>query len=80
LVANFGLLKNPGYNATTVIFEVSFMTLSPFDGKFVYCVIGGLPPQGFYISAVQISDAVSHNLFDLKVFRLLKIYRMSPKT
>jgi hypothetical protein len=71
LIANFGLLKNPGYNATTAILEVSFMTLSPFDGKFVYCVIGGLLPQGFYISAVQIigpNDAVSHNIFDMKVF------------
>ena len=54
LVANFGLLKNPGFNSTTAILEVSFMTLSTLvvGNKIVNYAIEGLLPQALNFTSV----------------------------
>jgi hypothetical protein len=57
LVANFGLLKNIGFSATTVVLEVSFMTLSSLvvGSKIVTCAIEGLLPQALNFTSVALS-------------------------
>ena len=58
MYADFGFLKNADVNATEVVIEVSFMTVTslPLGIKTVRCGIGALEEQVLSFTAINWTD------------------------